>query len=91
MPKVFQMKQYKLIDDKYVEIGLWTMPEDRMSLEIEIDDAYEEEKDEANWILNRLVEADAFPLPKDFLEYRQRQMSPYEGMMGEIELLAKII
>ena len=85
--KEFQMKQYKLIDDKYVEIGLWTMSEDRMSLEIEIDDAYEEEQEEANWILNRLVEADSFPLPKDFLEYWQQQMSPYDGMMGKIESL----
>jgi len=83
--KEFQMKQYKLIGDGYVEIGLWTMPEDRMSLEIEIDDAYEEEKEEANWIINRLVEADAFPLPVDFLEHWQQQLSPYDGMMGKIE------
>jgi len=83
--KEFQMKHYKLIDDEYKEIGLWTMPIDRMSLEIEIDDAYLDDREEANWILNRLVEADAFPLPDDFLEYWQKQLSPYEGMMGEIE------
>ena len=85
--KEFQMKQYKLIDGEYKKIGVWTMPFDRMSLEIEIDDAYEEEQEEANWILNRLVEADSFPLPKDFLEYWQQQMSPYDGMMGKIESL----
>ena len=83
--KEFQMKQYKLIDDKYVEIGFWTMPENRMGLEIEIDDAFPEEQEEANWIINRLVEADSFPLPDEFLEYWQQQMSPYEGMMGKIE------
>ena len=82
MAKVFQMKQYKLINDKYVEIGLWTMPEDRMGLEIEIDDAYPEEQEEANWILNRLV--DSYPLPEDFLEYHQEQKNGYDGMMGKI-------
>jgi hypothetical protein len=82
MAKVFQMKQYKLIDDKYVEIGLWTMPEDRMGLEIEINDAYEEEQEEANWILNRL--AGSYPLPEDFLEYWQEQKNGYDGMIGKI-------
>ena len=79
------MKQYKLIGDEYVEIGVWTMPEDRMGLDIDIDDAYPDEQEEANWIINRLVEANAFPLPEDFLEYWQQQFSPYEGMMGKIE------
>jgi len=60
------------------------MPVDQMSLEIEIDDAYPDDQEEANWIINRLVEADAFPLADDFLEYWQQQLSPYEGMMGEI-------
>jgi len=83
--KTYKMKQYKLIDSEYKEIGVWTIPVDRMSLEIEIDDAFPEEQDEANWIINRLVEADAFPLPDDFLEYWQQQLSPYDGMMGEIK------
>ncbi|MFQ5486138.1 MAG: hypothetical protein ACE5DO_12510 [Desulfobacterales bacterium] len=85
--KVYQMKQYKLVGEEYTEIGIWTMPADRMSLEIEIDDNYPEEKEEANWIINRLVDAEAFPLPEDFLEYWQEQLSPYEGMMGKIKRL----
>ena len=85
--KEYQMKQYKLIDGEYKEIGLWTVPFDRMSLEIEIDDAFPEEQDEANWIINRLVEADSFPLPDDFLEHWQDSLSPYDGMMGEIEIV----
>jgi len=79
------MKHYKLIDDEYKEIGIWTMPVDRMSLEIEIDDAYPDDQEESNWIINRLVEADAFPLPDEFLEYWQQQLSPYGGMMGKID------
>lgn len=82
--KFYQMKQYKLIGDEYVEIGLWTMSGDRMGLEIEIDDNFEEDKEEAEWIINRLVEADSFPLPDDFLEHWQHQISPYDGMMGKI-------
>ena len=78
------MKQYKLVGDEYVEIGLWTMSGDRMGLEIEIDDRFKEDKEEADWILNRLVEADSFPLPDDFLEHWQRSLSPYDGMMGNI-------
>lgn len=89
MAKVLQMKQYKLVGDEYKEIGVWTMPEDRMGLDIEIDDAYPDEQEEANWILNRLVEAEAFPLPEDFLKYWQEQFSPYEGMMGKIESVSK--
>lgn len=85
--KSFQMKQYKLVGDEYVEIGYWTMSGDRMGLEIEIDDKYPEEKEEAEWIINRLVEADSFPLPDDFLEHWQQRLNPYDGMMGEIEKL----
>lgn len=86
--KVYKMKQYKLVGEEYKKIGVWTMPADRMSLEIEIDERYPEEKEEANWIINRLVESDAFPLTEDFLEYWQQQLSPYEGMMGKIEKVA---
>lgn len=82
--KSYKMKQYKLVGDEYVEIGLWTMSGDRMGLEIEIDDRFKEDKEEADWILNRLVEADSFPLPDDFLEHWQRNLSPYDGMMGNI-------
>ena len=81
----YQMVQYKLVDGEYIRIGVWTMPVDRMGLDIEIDDAYVQEQGEANWVINRLVEADAFPLPDDFLEYWQENYSPYQGMMGEIE------
>jgi hypothetical protein len=85
----YQMIQYKLVRGEYIRIGVWTMPVDRMSLEIKIEDAFPEEKEESDWIINRLVEADAFPLPEDFLEYWQQQISPYHGMMGEIEILKK--
>jgi len=79
------MKQYKLVHGEYIEIGCWKMTEDRMGLDIDIEDAFPEEREEANWILNRLVEADAFPLPGDFLEYWQEQVNAYSGMLGSIQ------
>jgi len=38
-----------------------------------------ERKDEANWVLNRLVENDITSLPEDFLEYHSQSRSPYDG------------
>jgi hypothetical protein len=40
-------------------------------------------KDEANWVLNRLVEADITSLPDDFLEYHRQTRSPYDGVFLE--------
>lgn len=37
-------------------------------------------KDEANWILNRLVDADITSLPDDFLEYHRQTRSPCDGV-----------
>jgi hypothetical protein len=41
-------------------------------------------REEANWVINRLVENDIKSLPEDFLEYHRSTMSPYRGMRGEI-------
>jgi hypothetical protein len=40
-------------------------------------------KDEANWVFNRLVEADVTSLPDDFLEYHRQTRSPYDGVFLE--------
>lgn len=44
------------------------------------DDAAEE----ADWVINRLVENGIKTLADDFLEYHRATMSPYHGMRGEI-------
>ncbi len=44
----------------------------------------DEAQEEADWVINRLVENDIKSLPLDFLEYHQATMSPYNGMRGEI-------
>jgi hypothetical protein len=41
-------------------------------------------KDEAAWVVNRLVEAGATSLPVDFLEYHRLSRSPYDGVFSEI-------
>ncbi len=41
-------------------------------------------KDEAIWVLNRLVEGGITSLPDDFLEYHRRTRSPYHGSRGPI-------
>ena len=41
-------------------------------------------KDEANWVLNRLVEADVTSLPDDFLEYHRQTRPPYDGAFSGI-------
>ncbi|HOZ46604.1 MAG TPA: hypothetical protein PLO37_06615 [Candidatus Hydrogenedentes bacterium] len=41
-------------------------------------------KDEANWVLNRLVEQGVNTLPLDFLEYHRETQSPYHGSRRSI-------
>ncbi len=44
-------------------------------------------KDEANWVLNRLVEADVTSLSDDFLEYHRQTRSPYDGAFLDVATL----
>jgi hypothetical protein len=43
-----------------------------------------EYREEADWVINRLVENDIKSLPDDFLEYHRSTMSLYLGIRGEI-------
>lgn len=36
-------------------------------------------KEDADWVINRLVENDATSLPDDFLEYHRESRSAYDG------------
>ena len=44
----------------------------------------DEFREDADWIINRLVERDIKSLADGFLEYHRDTMSPYIGMRGEI-------
>ena len=68
----------------YEPVGVWIQgPGPGLDIEMlyidSNDPAVLSRKDEANWVLNRLVEADATSLPEDFLEYHRRTRSPYDG------------
>ncbi len=43
-----------------------------------------EAREEAKWIIDRLVENDARALPEDFLAYHQATLFPYRGMRGPV-------
>lgn len=43
-----------------------------------------EAREEAEWIINRLVENEVRTLPEDFLAYHQSTLSPYRGMRGPV-------
>jgi len=43
-----------------------------------------EAREEAEWIVNRLVENDIRNLPEDFLAFHQASLSPYSNMRGSM-------
>ena len=45
---------------------------------------YAEAEEQAEWVVNRLVENDVRSLPEDFLAYHQATLSPYRGMRGVV-------
>ncbi len=73
----------------YEPVGVWVQgPGPGLDIEMfyidSNDPAILARKDEGNWVLNRLVEADITSLPDDFLEYHRQTRSPYLGNHGLI-------
>ena len=73
----------------YAPVGVWVQgPGPGLDIEmfyIEGDDsAILARKDEANWVINRLVERDVVTLPDGFLDYHRQTRSPYDGTFLEI-------
>lgn len=72
-------------DPHYEPIGAWVHgPGPGLDIIMEYLPGNEEFAEDADWVINRLVENDIRSLPEDFLEYHQQTMSPYRGMRGEI-------
>lgn len=68
----------------YEPIGVWVQgPGPGLDIEMAYLPGNEEYQEEADWVINRLVENDIKSLPDDFLEYHRSTMSPYLGMRGE--------
>lgn len=73
----------------YEPVGVWVQgPGPGLDIEMYYIDSraqrVRERKEEAEWVINRLVEINAQSLPEDFLEYHQQTRSPYSGAFTEI-------
>ena len=70
---------------EYVPVGVWIQgPGPGLDVEMYYLDrgpnGLADRRDEAAWVVNRLVEAGATSLPADFLEYHRLSRSPYDGV-----------
>ena len=83
--KFLYMIEFKLIDEKYRAIGIWCLGEGPgLDLEIRMLPEYPDVQEEADWIINRIVESGATHLDRSLLEYHQQTRTPYEGMRSKI-------
>ena len=76
-------------EQEYVPVGVWVQgPGHGLDVEMYYLDrgpnGLADRKDEAAWVVNRLVEAGATSLPADFLAYHRLSRSPYDGVFSEI-------
>ena len=83
--KFLYMVEYKLVGDAYVPIGVWCVGDSPgLDVEIRILPGYAEEQEEADWVINRLVENGVEHVGREFLEYHQETLSPYRGMRSKV-------
>jgi len=87
--KLRYMVEYALRDrirePRYEPVGVWVQgPGPGLDLVIEFLPGNTEAREEAEWIINRLVENDIRALPDGFLAYHQSTLSPYRGMRGPV-------
>lgn len=83
------MVEYALRDSMsnphYEPIGVWVQgPGPGLDILMEYLPGNDEYQEDADWVINRLVENDIKSLSEDFLDYHRETMSPYRGMRGEI-------
>jgi hypothetical protein len=72
-------------DPRYEPIGVWVQgPGPGLDIVMEYLPGNDEFQEEADWVINRLVENGIKSLPDEFLEYHRSTMSPYRAMRGEI-------
>jgi len=87
--KLHYMIEYALRDrirePRYEPVGVWVQgPGPGLDLVIEFLPGNTEAREEAEWVINRLVENDIRTLPDGFLAYHQSTLSPYRGMRGPV-------
>jgi hypothetical protein len=70
---------------KYQAAGVWVQgPGPGLDVVMEYLPGNEDFAEDADWVLNRLVEAGVKNLQPDFLDYHRGTMSPYRGVRSEI-------
>lgn len=87
--KLKYMIEYALRDrirgPRYEPIGVWAQgPGPGLDLVIEFLPGNADAEEDAQWIVNRLVEQGVRSLPDDFLAYHQGSLSQYRGMRGPV-------
>ena len=87
--KLRYMIEYTLRDrirePRYDPIGVWVQgPGPSLDLVVEFLPGHAEAREDAEWVVNRLVENDVRSLPEDFLGYHQATVSAYRGMRGVV-------
>ena len=75
----------------YEPVGVWVQGPgpglDIIMEYIESDDPVVlEAREDADWVINRLVENGARELPTDFLEYHRQTLSPYRGSRSPVSI-----
>jgi len=87
--KLRYMIEYVLRDQirnpRYEPIGVWVQgPGPGLDLVIEFLPGNSDAEEDAQWVVNRLVEQGVRSLPDDFLAYHQGTLSQYRGMRGPV-------
>lgn len=87
--KLRYMIEYVLRDrirePRYEPIGVWVQgPGPGLDLVIEFLPGNTKPREEADWIINRLVENGIRSLPEDFLAYHQTTLPAYRGMRSPV-------
>jgi hypothetical protein len=73
----------------YEPVGVWVQgPGPGLDIVMEYieseDPVVLEAREEADWVINRLVENGVRELPADFLEYHRQTLSPYRGSRSDV-------
>ena len=77
--------QDRIREPRYDPIGVWVQgPGPGLDLLIEFLPGHAQVQEEAEWVINRLVENDIRSLPENFLAYHQDTLSAYRGMRGAV-------
>jgi len=75
----------RIRDPRYEPVGVWVQgPGPGLDLVIELLPGNTNAREEADWIINRLVENGIRSLPEDFLAYHQTTLPIYRGMCGTV-------